>query len=249
MTLETEALMKQLYKIVFGLVMIAALGGCQTYADRTWYDPLNLQVDMKPRETKQVQITPSENSFAVRFPSGQATLTEVERRAAAGFLARRAGERTDEVFVDFGILHETTQLAADRRMTMAEIVTVAGLDPARVKVRANVQGIAENEINLTVRRYLVTLPGCPDFTSRAGRTFDNRPHSNWGCATAQNFGMMVAEPRDMLQGRGDTNADAEAHVLGQQRYRRGETRPLQVKDTRTAETFDSQTVSGDEGKK
>ena len=111
--------MKQMLKTVFGFMLIAALGGCQNYADRTWFDPLNLQVDMKPRETKQVQITPSENSFAVRFASGQATLTEVERDAASGFLVRRAGERTDEVFVDFGILHETTQLASDRRMTMA----------------------------------------------------------------------------------------------------------------------------------
>ena len=241
--------MKHIFETVFGFVVIVALGGCQTYADRTWYDPFNLQVEMKPRETKQVQITPSENSFAVRFASGQATLSEIERGAAAGFLVRRAGERTDEVFVDFGILHETTQLAADRRMTMAEIVTAAGLDPARVKVRANVQGIAENEVNLTVRRYLVTLPGCPDFTSRAGRTFDNRPHSNWGCATAQNFGMMVVEPRDMLQGRGDTNADAEAHVLGQQRYHRGETKPLQVDDSKTADTFGGQSKSGGGGDK
>ncbi len=241
--------MKQLLKTVFGMMVIATLGGCQSYADRTWYDPLNLQVDMKPRDTKRVQITPSENSFAVRFQAGQALLSEAERRAATGFLQRRAGEPTDEVFVDFGILHETTQLAADRRMTVAEIVTAAGLDPTRVQVRANVQGIAENEINLTVRRYLVTLPGCPDFTSRAGRTFDNRPHSNWGCATAQNFGMMVAEPRDMMVGRGGTLADAEAHVLGQQRYRRGETKALQVEDSKTADTFGGQSASGGGGDK
>lgn len=233
------------YKILAVIAMMLSVGGCQkTFAERPWYDPLNLQVDQKPFQPKQVQVTPSETSFAVRFPAGEGVVSEAERRAASGFLMRRAGEPSDEIFADFGTLHETTQLATDRRMTIAEIVTAAGLDPARVKVRANVAGIAENEINLTVRRYLVTLPGCPDFTDRAGRTFDNQPHSNWGCATASNFGMMVAEPGDIIKGRGTTPADAEAMVLAIQRYHAGETRQLLSVETRTQSTFGQEEKSG-----
>ncbi len=221
------------------------LGACQTkYADKPWYDPLNLQLDMQPREEKTVQVAPSEIAFALQFPKGSATLSAVERRAAVNFLERRATTGSDEIIVDFGLLHETTDLAYDRRTTVAALVSDAGLDPMRVKARQNVAGIAENEVNLTVRRYLVTLPGCPDYTSRAGRTFDNRPHSNWGCATATNLGLMVAEPRDIARGRGATPGDSEALVLGFQRYRAGEQRALPVSDTNTAESHGVQGESG-----
>ncbi len=233
-----------IYKsVLIGCVLL--LGACQTkHADRPWHDPLNLQVDMKPREEKTVQVAPSEIAFALQFPKGSAMLSGAERRAAVNFLKRRATAGTDEIIVDFGLLHETTDLAYDRRTTIAALVSDAGLDPVRVKARSNVAGIAENEVNLTVRRYLVTLPGCPDFTSRAGRTFDNRPHSNWGCATATNLGLMVAEPRDIVEGRGGTPGDSEALVLGFQRYRAGEQRALPVGDTNTAESHGVEGESG-----
>jgi pilus assembly protein CpaD len=109
------------------------------------------------------------------------------------------------------------------------------------------QDIGENEVKLTVRTYLVTLPGCPDFTSRSGRTFSNQPHSNWGCATATNLGRMVAEPKDILIGRGDTRADAEALVLSTQRYRAGETKALLIDDTATADSFGAQSSGGGGG--
>lgn len=228
---------------LFGAVIL--LAGCQTkFADKPWYDPFNMQVDMAPREVKQVQVAPSEIAFALQFPKGTASVSDAERLAAVSFLKRRVQARSDEVIVDFGLLHETTTLAYDRRTTIAEIVAAAGLDPNRVKARDNVAGIAENEVNLTVRRYLVTLPGCPDYTSRAGRTFSNQPHSNWGCATSTNLGLMIAEPGDLVVGRGETLADGEAHVLGIQRYRAGEQRALPVGDTNTADSHGSDGSSG-----
>ncbi len=232
-----------LYGIV-GSFLVLALAGCQTYADRPFYDPLNLQIDMSPHQEKRVQVAPSETAFALQFQNGSAQVSPAEQRAAVGFLQRRVTAHSDQVFVDFGYLHETTQLVFDRRTTVAEIVVAAGFDPARVQVRDNIASIAENEINLAVRRYLVTLPGCPDFTSRAGRTFDNRPHSNWGCATASNFGQMVAEPKDIAIGRGDTLADGEAMVLSIQRYRVGQVRALAVDDTNTAQSHGVEGSSG-----
>lgn len=222
------------------VVIIVGLTGCQTYGDRPFYDPLNLQVDMQRRAAKLVQTVPSETAFALQFAAGVGAVQDAERGAATRFLRQRATAASDEVYVDFGLVANDT-LTAERRMTVAEIVAAAGLDPARVMVRENVAGIAGDEVNLTVRRYLVTVPGCPDFTARAGRNFDNQPHSNWGCATATNLGMMVAEPKDLAEGRGGTPGDAEALVLGIQRYRTGQTRELEVTDTNTA---DSHGVSG-----
>jgi len=223
------------------------LTGCQSFAERPWYDPLNMQVDMKPREEKKVQVVPSETSFALQFENGGTRIADAERRAAAAFLKRRALGDSDDVFVDFGVLVDSTDLADERRRNIAGLFADAGIDPVRVRVRSNIAGIDVNEVNLTVRHYLVTLPGCPDFTSRAGRTFDNQAHSNWGCATARNFGRMVAEPRDIVEGRGATLADGEAMVLGIQRYRAGMTRALDVDDANTAESHGVQGSSGGSG--
>ena len=138
------------------LAIAVSVTGCFQYPDRFFLDPLNLQVDQQAREPKQVAVTPSEASFAVRFPVGQSALSDPERRAAVGFLKRRVTQTSDEVFVDFGVFHETTNMAADRRVTISEVIVAAGLDPAVVRVRANVRGVAENEINLTVRTYPVS---------------------------------------------------------------------------------------------
>ncbi len=229
---------------IFALVIVATVG-CQTHSDRPFYDPLNLQLEMQPREPKTVQVIPSEQSLVLRFPSMSGDLPQQEREAATAFLLRRATERSDEVYLDFGIYPNDLDLMDERRVSLAELIVSSGLDPASVRVRSNIRGIAENEINLTIKRYLVTLPGCPDYTSRAGRTFDNRPHSNWGCATATNLGLMVDEPRDLTVGRGDTPGDAEALVLSTQRYRAGETRALDVGNSNTADTFGA--ASGGEG--
>lgn len=230
-------------KLKYLLPATMLLAGCQTFDDKPWYDPLNLQTDMRQRPAKTVQVAPQDTSFALQFIAGTGAVENAERDAAARFLKRRAGAGSDEIYVDFGLIGPALA-TADRRMTVAEIVTAAGLDPARVMVRENVEGVAADEVNLTVRRYLVTVPGCPDFTLRAGRSFDNQPNSNWGCATATNFGLMVAEPKDIVEGRGETRGDGEALVLGVQRYRAGQTRALQVDDTNTADSYG---VSGQSG--
>jgi len=239
--------MKKLRTNAMMLVAAVTLAGCQTYADRPWYDPFNMQVDMKPRDDKRVQVVPSETAFALQFENAGATISAAEHRAATAFLQRRALADTDDVFVDFGVFVDSSSVANQRRRHIADLAAAAGIDPGRVRVRSNIAGIAENEVNLTIRHYLVTLPGCPDFTSRAGRTFDNRPHSNWGCATASNFGRMVAEPRDILEGRGETLADGEAIVLGIQRFRAGITRELDVDDSNTANSHGVKGSSGGGG--
>ncbi len=223
--------------------VLLVLAGCQGHADRPFYDPSNLQVDMKPRVNKRVQLAPTETAFALQFEPGSSAVSEAERISAARFMRYRASAGSDEIYADFGLV-PAGKLSHDRRVTVAEIISAAGLDPARVMVRENVAGITQDEVNLTVRRYLVTVPGCPDFTSRAGRSFDNRPNSNWGCATATNFGLMVAEPKDIAEGRGGTPGDGEALVLGVQRYRAGQTRQLKLDDTNTAE---SHGVTGESG--
>ncbi len=82
-------------------------------------------------------------------------------------------------------------------------------------------------VEIVLERYLVTTPACPDWSRRSGLDYANQPHSNFGCATETNLGLMIAEPRDLLRGRDLSPADGVHQAESIVRYREGEQPELQ----------------------
>jgi pilus assembly protein CpaD len=99
------------------------------------------------------------------------------------------------------------------------IPAAAGSDPDAWRQNRRVEVVLE--------RYLVTLPACPDWSRQSGTDFANLPHSNFGCATETNLGLMVAEPRDLVHGRPLAPADGIHQAEGVVRYRTGKVIELQ----------------------
>ena len=57
------------------------------------------------------------------------------------------------------------------------------------------------------------------------QNLSNRLGSNLGCSTSQNFAVMIADPHDIREGRtGGTTTTSDPAVLGQERYRTGQTK-------------------------
>ena len=83
------------------------------------------------------------------------------------------------------------------------------------------RGALNRRVELVLERYLVTLPACPDWSRQSGTDFSNLPHSNFGCATQTNLGLMVAEPKDLVRGRTLAPADGVHQAEGIVRYRTG----------------------------
>jgi len=48
--------------------------------------------------------------------------------------------------------------------------------------------------------YVVVRPGCPDWTDGPDWVLQNKNSSNFGCATANNLGLMLANPADYVHG-------------------------------------------------
>jgi pilus assembly protein CpaD len=65
---------------------------------------------------------------------------------------------------------------------------------------------------------MVTLPPCPNWSQYPASDFTNARTSNFGCAIANNLGMMVASPADLVSGRDLAHADATPAVSGVTRY-------------------------------
>jgi pilus assembly protein CpaD len=80
---------------------------------------------------------------------------------------------------------------------------------------------------IVLRRHVVTLPACPDWSKRSGFDPYNQPSSHIGCATRANLARMVADPADLVHGRALGPADGIREADAIRRYREGNIRQLQ----------------------
>lgn len=98
---------------------------------------------------------------------------------------------------------------------------------------ARVGALAEHEIGLTFSRMMAVLPDCdqPQPLEPDPPSFNR----GYGCSTAYNLGVMVADPADLARGRNLDPADAEKSSLSVLRYRLNEddTKSLDEEDTKS----------------
>ncbi len=95
---------------------------------------------------------------------------------------------------------------------------------------------APDEVGVVVERVVVTLPACPNWTEWPNNSFSNQPTSNWGCSTAVDLGMMVAEPSDLNFGRVPGPSDGTVMSSSIERYRLGKTKPM-IRDAGSSDVY------------
>jgi len=78
--------------------------------------------------------------------------------------------------------------------------------------------VPANHAIVSVGRYAVTLPTCPNWSQSLSYDFSNAFTSNYGCANATNLGLMVASPADLVSGRPLTGTEAQPAAAAVQRY-------------------------------
>jgi pilus assembly protein CpaD len=187
---------------------------------------------------KEPKVDDVQYFHAVRFLPDSSRLEGLERERLDDFLARLQAGPGDTIRVAGGGAGD-----ARRVETITAYLVHRDLQP-RVAAETSAEAPAPDMVSVIVERYAVTLPPCPDWSDRPGRTWNNAVSRNWGCATATNLGLMVAEPGDLVTGRDAGLMDGQFSVLAIQRYRAGKTRTLTPEDVGTIE---SQQKSGSGG--
>jgi pilus assembly protein CpaD len=160
----------------------------------------------------------------VHFAPGAATQTAAETKALAAFLNNVAFGYGDEVTVDVGPRGGTTtdEALATKRLESVTAALRRLRAHAQLATRPTVDGaLSRDAVIVTVGRYVVTAPNCPDRTKPESDDFTNTTQSNFGCATATNLGLMVANPGDLVHGTVPGPADGEFATRGVQLYRAG----------------------------
>lgn len=166
------------------------------------------------------------HSHAVRAVTAGKGLATVEREKLDRFAAEISLGYGDQVVIKTPRRHRNRAAAALVRYFRAR-----RLDP-KVQVVADTGRPADDMMTVTIGRYVVTPPKCPDWTKPAGTDPNNRVGSNFGCASVTNLGLMLADPGDLVRGRPKGPSDGVAAARLVRRYREGKaTEPANVSAT------------------
>ncbi len=192
----------------FGLV----LAGCSSGDDTT------LAPMIQP---KQLKVDYTELKQPVDFVHASAKLAPGEGNRLRAFLTSSGITPDDHVYLEAA---SDNRLAAQRIGTLSRELDQRGIG-AKV-LPASERDVGADSVLVKVERYVVTLPNCPDWTKPPFSDHTNEPDSNFGCATTTNFGLMVADPRDLVVGRTLGPAEGDPAIAAIERYRAGKPKDL-----------------------
>jgi pilus assembly protein CpaD len=208
--------------LVLATMVTTLVAGCQDWR----------QVSQRP----EPQVKRLGYRHDVAFAPGTGDLSQAEQEQLTRFLGDIGVDDEDRVVIVGPDTPTTT--SERRRQIVSSFLLLQGVAVRPRTGDLDVAAAADDAVAVVVERHAVEVPGCPDWSSRPNINFSNQPANNWGCSTAVNFGVMVAAPRDLKQGRDPGDADGTVSARAVERYRQGKTKDL-IRDAASAETFPS----------
>lgn len=205
-----------LHRVAPAAAIAALLAGCA------------LPVPMPSRDDPQVQhplvVEREVVKLNVAFAPGTGNFSPKDGAALdrylAGYVAQGAGPLRVSVASPTG----------EFRFTPRQVVLIrdraAGHGAGRNEIVASYptgeegpRGAAE----LSFTRFIVHVPNCGDWSKDAAFNPSNTVHSNYGCISQRNFGLMLAQPADLVSAQARDTRDTARSNLVIQKYRAGET--------------------------
>jgi pilus assembly protein CpaD len=148
-----------------------------------------------------LQVDGVETRREITFAAGSTALGPGEIRKINDWVLSGSVRPADRVTIAAG---GPPALAQARSSAIAKALLRWGI----VATPAPLGDVAANRALVSIGRYAVTLPGCPNWSQSLEWEFTNAFTSNYGCDDATNLGLMVASPGDLVRGREFTQADA-----------------------------------------
>jgi len=193
---------------------------------------------------KTLEVDRATYRHAIYFATDQDNLRGSEQDRLIAFLRSVRPEGDESIRIE-GHADERASdlynldLAARRIETVKHFLVDSGIDQHQVHASSfgeqapaaagsDERAWSQNRrVEIVLERYVVTPPACPDWSRETGVDYANGPHTNFGCATTANLGLMIANPRDLVEGRRLGPADGIHQANGVVRYREGQQPELQ----------------------
>jgi pilus assembly protein CpaD len=170
---------------------------------------------------RQLRVDFQRLTHTAGFASSSTRLGQQEQESLTAFLQAAQVTTDDPVYLE---AVASDRLGASRISALARELTRQGYSVATLPAAPD--AVPPNALLVVVERYVVTPPECPNWTKSSSGDHDNAPTSNFGCSSATNLGLMVADPRDLVIARTLGPASAAEAGLAIQRYSQGKTAPL-----------------------
>lgn len=177
----------------------------------------------------------------IPFSEGYAVLDATAIETLDAFLNRHAegGQRPilriyalAPLVEDADTVAITDNLMTQRQAVVADYAAARGFQSDLLPPRAAADGTTDDVV-VEVARYIAVPPACPDWSDASESNFNNAPSSNFGCASARNLSLMVADPRDLIQGRALGPAEAARLAKALEKYQQGH--PLEINQESTGQ--------------
>ena len=160
-----------------------------------------------------IEVSVTQRTLAVHFEPGEMAPRPKDVAALNVLMATGDIAAGDEVRIE----RAPGVIADGRARALAAALMRQGLKPTMVAPG----GAPDGELRLVVEHATATVPRCPNWTKPPGNDFDNTLHSDFGCATAVDLAAMVADPRDLVEGRPLAPVVGDVAILPMHRYRTG----------------------------
>lgn len=158
-----------------------------------------------------LQVDGAESRLEIAFAGGSDRLSPGEARRLDGLVLAGNIRPADRVAIAAagppGLAERRSAAISSELLRYGIVARTVALDT-----------VAANRAIVSVGRYTVTLPSCPNWSQSLSYEFTNAFSSNYGCANTTNLGLMVASPADLVSGRTLAPADGQPAVAAVERY-------------------------------
>lgn len=197
----------KLRKYTLSLILTSLLIGCET-EDRSATSmpdkPYTLQHDTK--------------NLTLNFAGHRTKLPEDERVTLVSSLKTSGPGKAS---VHMTIPEKASALGKQRLKQIIRTALKAGIKEKQIHRSDQLPSANANSIQIQLDTYRAIPPNCPNWSTIYGSGYDRGNTSNFGCATAVNFLLMIEDPIVLFKGEQSTNRDAARDSLAIADHRAG----------------------------
>ena len=140
-----------------------------------------------------------------------------------------------------------SRLGKQRLKNIIRTVLEAGVKAKQIHKNRKLPPANGQSIEIILDTYRAIPPVCPNWSMTYGPGYDRGPTSNFGCATAVNFLLMIDDPIILFKGEPALSRDAARDSLSIAEHRAGKDKGKWLKTEKTDSTSGSSGSSGGSG--
>jgi pilus assembly protein CpaD len=223
------------------LLLAAALGACTHTKEEV---VASAPVDYRQRHPIVVQE--ADRTIEVFVGTGRGGLTAAQRTDVTAFAQTWLHEGTGPISIDLPVSTPNARAATQSLQDIQAIFSSVGVPARGATVRRYTPPDQRHfaTIKLNYPKVMADAGPCGLWPEDLGPTFrnpiylENRPYSNFGCASQRNMAAMVANPADLVQSRPESPSytTRRSTVLG--KWSKGEPTATQYPDAEKGKISD-----------